>query len=604
MGGFPAPTYALVGERTMAKPTFPNAFSWKCGFLVNKLQRINNRNVHKNELPKDPTNVASCVATFAADKSHRKTPTSHAVAMTASATSAATDPALLPASTGSEATFQTTPVRSKTENISAKPLSSKTKASIPYTTAGFDEGDLHCALPIQGLPPEDTLHSKNAKEVRHTQFIKNNSNSATTPQTNGQSQASQDSQTDPRGRTDEGNKRSGYGLRDDLLTRNPQRRCRGQTPGTKTLRPISLDRAHKVSFKDARHPTRRQKRSWSIYLSTDRAHETQRSQQHNHSRQRHQSRTAIAEDIMNQGLKTSLPLRQIDSSDSWGHQLDRKRPNTIRLLLQNIGGIDGKPKGSVKLAALREFMEANNVDIAALTECNVAWDKTDPDIWPPEQTKFWWENAHWSLTHNRKDPHAGPYQPGGTGILVVNQLSYRAQCPGDDSVGLGRWCWAWLRGKHNQFLRVVSVYRLCISSGPLSTYQQQIRFWGSKHFDGCPRQKLLDDLQTEILKWQEDGDYIVLLADMNEDVISDNLMIFFKGLQLVEAISSLHGHSPIPTHQKGSKAIDGSYVSPALLEQAKGGILPLGSVTCSDHRSVWLDLQAYLIAMYQQDPVT
>jgi len=72
--------------------------------------------------------------------------------------------------------------------------------------------------------------------------------------------------------------------------------------------------------------------------------------------------------------------------------------------LQNIGGIDQKPKGLVKLAALREFMEANDVDIAALTECNVVWDKTNPDIWPLEQTKFWWENAHWSLTHNRKDP--------------------------------------------------------------------------------------------------------------------------------------------------------------------------------------------------------
>jgi len=248
----------------MAKPTFPNAFSWKRGFLVNKSQRIHDRNVNKNELPKGLTNVACRVATITPDKSQRKIPTSHAVAMTASATSAATDPALLPASTGSEATFQTTPVRSKTENISAKPLSSKTKAPIPYTTAGFDEGDLHRASPIRGLPPEDTLHSKNAKE--DTQFIKENSNSATTPPTNGQSQASQDSRTDPRGRTDEGNQRSGNGLRDDLSIRNPQRWGRGQTTGTKTLRPISLDRAHqlesidtptKVSFKDVRHPTRR-----------------------------------------------------------------------------------------------------------------------------------------------------------------------------------------------------------------------------------------------------------------------------------------------------------------------------------------------------------
>jgi len=112
----------------------------------------------------------------------------------------------------------------------------------------------------------------------------------------------------------------------------------------------------------------------------------------------------------------------------------------------------------IKLAALQEFMDKTEVDIAALMECNVAWDKIEPYLWPPEQTKYWWENAHWSLTHNRRDLHAAPYQPGGTGIVVVNQLSYRVQRPGDDISGLGRWCWTRLRGKHNQFLRIISLY--------------------------------------------------------------------------------------------------------------------------------------------------
>jgi len=234
----------------MAKPTFPNAFSWKRGFLVNKSQHINNRNVHKNKLPKDPTNVASCVATFTADKSHRKTPTSHAVATTASATSAATDPAPLPTYKGSEATFQTTNIRSTPENISAKLLPSKTKAPIPYTTAGFDEGDLHRASPIRGLPPEDILHSDNAKEVRPTQFLKNNSNSATTPQTNGRSQASQDSRTDPIGSTDGRNKRSGNNICKAVANRNSQRQGRGEPTGIKMPRPLSPDRVHQLEQTD------------------------------------------------------------------------------------------------------------------------------------------------------------------------------------------------------------------------------------------------------------------------------------------------------------------------------------------------------------------
>ncbi len=174
------------------------------------------------------------------------------------------------------------------------------------------------------------------------------------------------------------------------------------------------------------------------------------------------------------------------TDDTWGHTLGQKGAHTIRLLLQNTGGIDHKPGGSVKLAALYEFMQEAQVDIAALTECNTTWNKLDHSELPSQQTKYWWENAHWSMSHNRQDPDSAPYQPGGTGIVVVNQLSHRAQRPGDDKAGLGRWCWARLRGKNNKHLRVVSVYRPCPSNGPLSTYQQQVRYWSVQNIDCCP----------------------------------------------------------------------------------------------------------------------
>jgi len=308
--------------------------------------------------------------------------------------------------------------------------------------------------------------------------------------------------------------------------------------------------------------------------------------------------TASATSIL-PGVEVTLQ----DKQDSWGHHMCHKPPNTIRVLLQNIGGIDANHKGSVKLAALHEFMVEHQVDITAITECNVAWSQVDSELSPQEQTRFWWENAHWSVTHNRKDPDAAKYQPGGASLVVVNQLSHRAQRPGDDTVGLGRWCWARLRGKNNQHLRLISAYRPCPSLGPLSTYQQQVRYWSSIRINCCPRAKWLTDLQHQILQWQEEGDYIVLLADMNEDVISIDIQKFCQELNLVEAISSLHGRSPVPTHQRGSKAIDGIYVSPALLEYAEGGILALGSVTPSDHRAIWLDIKATTIAMDQQDQV-
>jgi len=95
-------------------------------------------------------------------------------------------------------------------------------------------------------------------------------------------------------------------------------------------------------------------------------------------------------------------LTQINEhlGDQWGHKLGPKHPNTIRLLLQNVRGIDLHPRGSVKLAALQEFMTNMQVDIAALMECNSAWQHVDFKLWLQQQTNFWWENAHWLLTHN------------------------------------------------------------------------------------------------------------------------------------------------------------------------------------------------------------
>jgi len=48
-------------------------------------------------------------------------------------------------------------------------------------------------------------------------------------------------------------------------------------------------------------------------------------------------------------------------------------------------------------------------------------------------------------------------------------------------------------------------------------------------------------------------------------------------------------------------AIDGIFLSPALLADARGGILALGSVMPSDHRALWVDIKASVVAMEQRD---
>jgi len=89
----------------------------------------------------------------------------------------------------------------------------------------------------------------------------------------------------------------------------------------------------------------------------------------------------------------------------------------------------------------------------------------------------------------------------------------------------------------------------------------------------------------------EAGEEIIVLANMNKDILAKDITQFCQATNLVEAIHSLHGPSPVPSHQWGSKAIDGIFVTKTLLTKAQGGFLSFGKVTISNHQVVgWISL--------------
>jgi len=118
-------------------------------------------------------------------------------------------------------------------------------------------------------------------------------------------------------------------------------------------------------------------------------------------------------------------------------------------------------------------------------------------------------------------------------------------------------------------------YRPCKSEGPLTTYQQQLHHgYKTKNYT-CLRTKFLQDLSKDIQKWTEEGEEIIVLADMNKDVVAKDIKQFCKDTNMTDAIAALHGNAPIPTHQQGSKAIDSIFISKTLLVEAKGSFLLL-----------------------------
>ncbi len=114
-------------------------------------------------------------------------------------------------------------------------------------------------------------------------------------------------------------------------------------------------------------------------------------------------------------------------------------------------------------------------------------------------------------------------------------------------------------------------------------YQQQVQYWSSKHLECCPRDKILSDILQEIVKWQEEGNFIILLADMNEDVVSKDLQIFCQGLhkQFLSCTAALYPHTPM-----GQQINSGIYVLKTLLDNATGRMLLLGTVMASDQRAL------------------
>jgi len=221
----------------------------------------------------------------------------------------------------------------------------------------------------------------------------------------------------------------------------------------------------------------------------------------------------------------------------------------LRIMFQNIGGFLQDEEMRIKLVALHRTMVDRQIDIFGFTEANTCWDVVPENQRLTRYTRRWWENSQWSLLHNRLEKDNTIYQPGGTGIVCVNQVAHKTLKPGDDLSSLGRWCWTQIRGPQNFYLRIVSMYQLCESNGPLSTYQQQACHLTSNNHYECPRNAILSDITQEIRKWQEDGDHIIVLTDFNEAITDTTACRWATNLGLVEAVTWLHHHQPPPTFQ-------------------------------------------------------
>ena len=113
----------------------------------------------------------------------------------------------------------------------------------------------------------------------------------------------------------------------------------------------------------------------------------------------------------------------------WGHQLRRgKRKGSIRIIFQNIGGIGNvsdKPSQH-KLYTLKKIMFNEVISLVGLAEVNSNWIKITIKVHIYNRSYGWFKIRSISTGYNWVTTSEGPFQSGGTAIMVVDEVSCRA----------------------------------------------------------------------------------------------------------------------------------------------------------------------------------
>jgi len=101
---------------------------------------------------------------------------------------------------------------------------------------------------------------------------------------------------------------------------------------------------------------------------------------------------------------------------------------------------------------------------------------------------------------------------------------------------------------------------------------------------------MLVDLSSQVDQWTSEGDIVIILADINEDIRTEPIRSTFQQMGLVEAVTGQHGQIGPNTYNRGTNPIDGIFIPNALLPHVSSGYLTFGEGIPSDHRALWIDI--------------
>ena len=290
--------------------------------------------------------------------------------------------------------------------------------------------------------------------------------------------------------------------------------------------------------------------------------------------------TIEAEDEINETI--------VLDNDYFGDKLSDKPEGLMRLGFINIHGLP-PTKDHPKNRNIYDTIENCELDITGMAEVNKCWFKLPHrDSWKA-RTLGWWQTSKTNIAYNTRDISSVAFQPGGVLQHTKDKLTHRIIDSGIDNTKLGRWTWQRFRGRANNTVTIITAYRPCKSTGMLSTYQQQKRFFTSIRNSTCPRLLFLLDLGTFILHRQQEGDKIILMMDCNTHIYEENLLSWLRNYGLISSMEKYDNETLPPTYNRGTAPIDGIFCSQQI-NITHSGYLPFGEFP-SDHRTIWIDVE-------------
>ena len=259
-------------------------------------------------------------------------------------------------------------------------------------------------------------------------------------------------------------------------------------------------------------------------------------------------------------------------------------PHHVRVAFTNLGGVT--PRQPHRLHQLHNFITNFHISFLGIAEVNVNWDRVPAQQHIREQLKgHKGQFINISYIGDRSGTN-NMYQSGGTATVCQPQWTSRKQAHGSDRHG--RWNWIRFRTIGGTHVRVFTAYRPVHSKGAESNYQllRQV-----SHNNTCPRDAFWDDLGHLLDEAQLENDLLLVMADVNQDVLTDEVTRHFSKWGLV----NLHHHANsalLPTFARGSRPIDGMWGSRQLVT-SKCGMVEAGTLLESgDHALLWLDIPA------------